>query len=81
MKQSNSAVKKIDIFWSLFTIFFISVAIFFGQTGKDYFIYILIAVIGIVNSIKALISKILFNILRGFTTVGALLYILMKLIE
>jgi hypothetical protein len=78
MLLSNLTLKKIDIFWSLFSIVFMSAAIFFWQTGKDYFFYILFAAIGIVNSVKALIPKILFNILRVFITIGTLLYILIK---
>ena len=63
MKQSNSAVKKIDTLWSVFSIIFISAALFFWQTGQGYFLYILLAAVGIVNSIKELIPKIFFNIL------------------
>ncbi len=81
MKQSNPTFKKIDIYWSLFSIVFISVAIFFWQTGKDYFFFILFAAMGIVNSFKALIPKILFNILRILIVVGTLLYILIDILN
>lgn len=81
MKQSNSAVKKIDIYWSIFSIVFISASIYFWQNGQEYFLFIMLAAIGIVNSIKVWIPKILYNILRVFITVAALLYVLRMVIE
>jgi len=82
MKQSNSALNKIDIFWSIFAIVFISAAVFFWQAEQYHFSFmdILLATIGIVNSIKKLIPKKLYNILRVSVAVAALLYLLIIII-
>ncbi|WP_299580438.1 hypothetical protein [uncultured Sunxiuqinia sp.] len=81
MNLANSAIKKIDIFWLVFSIVFISSSIYFWQKGQDYFLFVMLASMGIVNSIKVLIPKILFNILRASITVAVLLYILRIIIE
>lgn len=81
MKQANSAIKKIDMFWLVFSIVFMSSSIYLWQKGHDYFLIMMLASMGIVNSIKELISKTLFNILRVFITVATLLYILKIIIE
>lgn len=76
MKQSNSTLKKIDIFWAIFSIVSLSIFIYYLQTGKDYFFPIWFLVLGLVFSIKLLISKILFNVLRVLLSLGMLYYIL-----
>lgn len=81
MNQANSAIKKIDIFWLVFSIVFISSSIYFWQKGQNYFLFVMLASMGIINSIKVLIPKILFNILRASITVAVLLYILRIIIE
>lgn len=81
MKQANSAIKKIDIFWLVFSIVFISASIYFWQKSQDYFLFVMLASMGIVNCIKVLIPKILFNILRASVTVAAVIYILRIIIE
>ncbi len=81
MKQTNSTTKKIDIFWLVFSIVFISASIFFWQKGQEYFLFATLALAGIVNSTKALMPKILFNILRVSILIAVLLYILKIIIE
>ena len=79
MKQSNSTLKKIDIYWSVFSIVFISISIFYWQTGIDSFIlflFLAFGLLGLLFSIRQLMSKTLFNVLRVLFSLGMLYYIL-----
>ena len=81
MKQTNPAAKKIDIFWAVFSVVSLLMSIQLWLTGKDYFFLLMFAALGIVFSIKELISKVLYNILRGIFSLGMLYYVVRLMME
>ena len=76
MNQSNTGVKKIDLFWVVFSVVFLIVSIIFWQTGKNVLPTFMFVPIGILLSVKELISKLLYNILRILLSLGILYYFL-----
>ena len=81
MKQTNPAAKKIDIFWAVFSVVSLLMSIQLWLTGKDCFFLLMFAALGIVFSIKELISKVLYNILRGIFSLGMLYYVVRLMME
>jgi hypothetical protein len=81
MKQSNSTLKKIDIFWTIFSIVNLSISIYLWQTGKDYFLSSMFVVWGLIFCVQKLISKKLFNIIRVFLSLGILYYVVKLIME
>ncbi len=81
MVQTNSSSKRIDTFWSIYSLVSLSFSILLWQIGRDYFIPLWMVLFGLLFTFRQLISNKLFNILKVFITLGMLFYLLKIMTE
>lgn len=79
--QATSSCKRIDVFWSIYTVVCLSFAAFLWDTGRDYFIVLWMVLFGLLFAGRQLISIKLFNMLKVFFVLGMLFCLLRIMTE
>lgn len=79
--QTTSSGKRIDVFWSIYTLVCLSFAAFLWDTGRDYFNALWMVLFGLLFAGRQLISIKLFNIFKVFVVLGMLFYLLRIMTE